>query len=67
LRHTFVSHSKAPLGKIKDRVGHSVQMDTRKVYGRELNGEKDESTEILNEIFKDLEETFEPEFVQRKN
>jgi len=48
LRHTFISIVKSlPVGLIKPLVGHSVNMDTYRVYGHELTGEKQETAGLV--------------------
>jgi len=56
LRHTFISIVKSlPVGLIKPLVGHSVNMDTYRVYGHELVGENYETAGlVLREFEKHL-------------
>lgn len=52
LRHTFISIIKAlPLGLIKPLVGHSINMDTYRVYGHELEGEKQKTAVLVQQQF----------------
>lgn len=52
LRHTFVSVLKSlPEAKVKLLVGHSRNMDTFGIYGHLLNGELEETTAEINDIF----------------
>ena len=48
LRHTFISVVKTlPEGLIRPLVGHSVNMDTYRVYGHELTGEKHKTADLV--------------------
>ena len=52
LRHTFVSVLKAlPEAKLKLIVGHSRNMDTFGIYGHLLDGEMEETTREISDIF----------------
>ncbi|MFV0400425.1 MAG: tyrosine-type recombinase/integrase [Oscillospiraceae bacterium] len=52
LRHTFISVIKClPVGVVKPLVGHSVNMDTYKVYGHELEGEKAQAASLVQTEF----------------
>jgi len=56
LRRTFISIAKnrMPAEMLKNIVGHSESMDTFGVYGRIVNGELQESAQILNAVFSHL-------------
>lgn len=55
LRHTFVSIAKnLPQGDLKTLVGHSKTMDTLGVYGHQVQGELENISERLENIFDDL-------------
>lgn len=52
LRHTFVSVAKTlPLGKVKDLVGHSVNMDTFGTYAHALTGDAENTAQAVNDTF----------------
>lgn len=53
LRHTFISINKIdmPLELLKTLVGHSVSMDTIKVYGHEVDGEKERAAQYVDDVF----------------
>ena len=49
---TFVSVAKTlPLGKVKDLVGHSVNMDTFGTYAHALTGDAESTAQAVNDTF----------------
>ncbi len=55
LRHTFVSVVKTlPEGEVKSLVGHSKSMDTFGVYGHELAGDSQKSSDDVNRLFQQI-------------
>ena len=57
LRHTFVSAVKAemPLTLLKSMIGHSDTMDTFGVYGHEMDGEMQQTADIVDSVFQSIE------------
>lgn len=52
LRHTFVSVVKTlPEGEVKSLVGHSQSMDTFGIYGHELSGDSQRSSDHVSALF----------------
>ena len=52
LRHTFISMIKAlPDSVIKPLVGHSIKMDTYRVYCHEMDGEKEAAAHMVQQEF----------------
>ena len=53
LRHTFISINKIdmPIELLKTLVGHSVSMDTVKIYGHEVDGEQERAAKYVDDIF----------------
>lgn len=53
LRHTFISLAKndIPEERVKSLVGHSKTMDTFGVYGHTVSGEKQETANMLTDLF----------------
>ena len=56
LRHTFISTVKADLPEqlLKHIVGHSVNMDTYRVYAHELEGDRQRAADIVDGVFKKI-------------
>lgn len=55
LRHTFISFNKAmPTGLLKATVGHSVNMQTYKVYSHEVDGDKRAAAEYSATVFNEI-------------
>lgn len=55
LRHTFISIVKSlPEGEVKELVGHSKSMDTFGVYGHELAGDSQKSSDDVNRLFQQI-------------
>lgn len=56
LRHTFVSVVKSdmPIALLKSMVGHSTSMDTFGVYGHELEGDLQQTANIVDNVFSRL-------------
>lgn len=55
MRHTFVSAAKSlPEGLLKMAVGHSKDMDTYGVYSHQMQGDQDETANILEKTFENL-------------
>lgn len=57
LRHTFVSAVKAemPLTLLKSMIGHSDVMDTFGVYGHAMDGEMQQTADIVDSVFQSIE------------
>lgn len=55
MRHTFVSAIQSlPEGWVKALVGHSRSMDTFGVYGHEVAGQKDQISDGVEAVFRDI-------------
>ena len=55
LRHTYVSVNRyMPEELLKLQVGHSASMDTRGVYGHEINGDSVKAAELAGKAFRDI-------------
>ncbi len=55
LRHTYVSVNRyMPDALLKLQVGHSEKMDTRGVYGHEIDGDNIRAAELSSNAFKDI-------------
>lgn len=61
LRHTFISLGKTdlPLQLMKAVVGHSSSMDTYGTYGHEIDGERHQAAEIIENVFQRILHTEE--------
>lgn len=56
LRHTFVSVMKSKMSEsmLRMYVGHSENMDTIGVYGKEIDGEAEAASLMIDEIFSQI-------------
>lgn len=56
LRHTMISMCKTtvPLPLLKQTVGHSENMDTIGTYGHEVDGDLEQTADLIQTVFKDI-------------
>ena len=55
LRHTMVSmNTDVPDALLKPMVGHSKNMDTRGIYGHEIQGNKERTAKMIDDVFRSI-------------